>query len=191
MWLVVVAGGMGWLVSYKGRAGDPGRPPPLWPASSALPRAPDRPTLLLFVHPRCPCSRATLDELARLMAGCGDRVRTWVVFLHPAGTPADWARSDLWDEAARIPGVTVFDDDAAVETRRFAAATSGQALLYTVDGRLRYNGGLTPARGHAGDNRGRSALSRLLRSKADDAVESAGPVYGCPLFAPAEEDSPS
>lgn len=195
LWLVVAATGMAWLASYKGRPGDLGCPPPRWPVTSPLNRAADRPTLLVFAHPHCSCTRATLEELARLLAQCPGRVRTCVVFLHPAGTPPAWPRSDRWDQAGQIPGVVCIDDAGACETRRFGATTSGQALLYAADGSLRYHGGLTPARGHAGDNRGRSALLRLVLTGADDTALCTGPVYGCPLFAPEgdpdEEEQPS
>ncbi len=39
-----------------------------FPAHSALALAPDVPTLILFAHPHCPCTRASVHELAELMA---------------------------------------------------------------------------------------------------------------------------
>jgi hypothetical protein len=72
--------------------------------------------------------------------------------------------------------------------RRFGAATSGQGLLYDRAGRLRFQGGLTSARGHAGDNAGSAAIVALAQGRVPDTVET--PVYGCPLFA-SSQPSPS
>ena len=58
--LLVVAG----FVSLDGYAHGPGPadvPPPLWPEGAGP--APTEDTLLVFLHPRCPCSRATVEQL--------------------------------------------------------------------------------------------------------------------------------
>jgi hypothetical protein len=47
-------------------------------------------------------------------------------------------------------------------------------------GVLRYSGGITGARGHAGDNAGLRALTTALERPSPGV---AGPVFGCPLEA--------
>jgi hypothetical protein len=76
--------------------------------------------------------------------------------------------------------VTVLDDVDGTEARRFGALTSGQVVVYDADGRLRFSGGITPARGHAGDNAGRSAIIALLEGASSASVET--PVFGCSLL---------
>ena len=68
-----------------------------------------------------------------------------------------------------------------IESRRFGAATSGQALLYAADGRLLFAGGITESRGHRATTR---AARRSPRSSWSGGSGRAGhtPVYGCPLF---------
>ena len=66
-WLVAVTSGFGWLWRYAAAAGDPSVAPRSWPAASRLLRVADRAQLLMFVHPRCACSRASLDELGNLL----------------------------------------------------------------------------------------------------------------------------
>ena len=39
-----------------------------WPQGTQLVRPEGQPTLVLFLHPKCPCSRATLAELYHLYA---------------------------------------------------------------------------------------------------------------------------
>ena len=89
----------------------------------------------------------------------------------------------MWQPAARIQNVTVVRDDDGLEAQRFGAATSGQTFLYDSQGVLQFSGGITSARGHAGDNAGRAALISLLNR-----LETSQPrtnVFGCPLFASA------
>lgn len=162
------------------RAGAQAEAPALWPDGSTAERATGRSTLLLFAHPRCPCTRATLRELERIVARAGDRLLAQVLFCLPDGAPPGWEHGDLWEQAERLPGVRVARDPGAREARRFGAATSGDAVLYDAEGRLRYHGGITGSRGHEGDNAGRAAvLDHVLEGRAD-ACE--GPAFGCPLL---------
>lgn len=180
VWTTAVVGGLAYLWAYAAAAGDDGAPPDRWPTGSSLAAASERPTLLVFAHPRCPCTRATIGELAKLMAHCQGRVDARVVFVTPRDAADNWRTTDLWDAAREIPGVEDFDDDGGVEAARFSVATSGHALLYGADGRLLYSGGLTAARGHAGDNPGCEAIESMI-TQTEPASHHA-PVFGCELF---------
>ena len=114
-----------------------------------------------------------------------------MLFLKPEGFSNGWEQTDSWRIAAALPGVTAVRDDSGREARRFGAATSGQTLLYDAGGALLFSGGITAARGHAGDNAGRSELVSLLnRGRSDrtrtlnlgQSVHDATSVFGCPLF---------
>jgi hypothetical protein len=182
LWLSMVCAGIGLLWNYEGTPGvaaaaTPGR----WPADSRVKPAADRATLVMLAHPHCPCTRASIGELSRLMTQAQGRVTAYVLFVKPPGFSDGWVQSELWASAAAIPGVTPVLDDDGVEAARFHAATSGQAVLYDAAGNLLFSGGITSARGHEGDNAGRAAIVSLLTS--DKAVEHDTPVYGCPLFA--------
>lgn len=180
LWLGTLGVGEWLLSAYKTTPGEGGDPPATWPADSPIAGPSGRWVLVLFAHPHCPCTRATVGELALLMAGCKERVSAHVFFLKPASLPGGWKETDLWRSAAAIPGVQVWADPDGAEARRFGAATSGLALLYDGDGRLRFRGGITQARGHAGDNPGREALHTLLLEGGPALTET--PVFGCPLF---------
>ena len=134
----------------------------------------------MFLHPHCPCSRASLGELERLLAQVSKPPSVELVFLKPDGTPSDWAETDLWRSASAIPSAKVYCDKGGLEARRFNAATSGQTLLYDLEGRLRFQGGITVERGHAGDNPGRTALRELLQEGHSQQTKT--PVFGCELF---------
>lgn len=178
VWLVLVLAGASYLMIYETTPGTEEKTPRTWPAASPLALAPNRPTLVMFAHPRCPCTRASIGELAVLMAQCQGKVAAHVLFLRPEGAEG-WAETDLWRSAAAIPGVTVQWDEAGRAARDFGAATSGSVVLYDTKGALLFRGGITDARGHSGDNDGREGIVALLGHKETRNVIT--PVYGCSL----------
>jgi hypothetical protein len=180
LWLVIVGSGLSVLLGYENTPAVAAEPSALWPADSQVQRTPGRATLVMVVHPHCPCTRASIGELALLMAQTQGRVVAYVLFLKPAGFADDWEKTDLWQSAASIPGVTPIVDYDGVEAGRFHANTSGQTVLYDAQGHLLFSGGITIARGHAGDNAGRSAIVSLLNTGRAEQTET--PVFGCPLF---------
>lgn len=139
----------------------------------------------MLAHPLCPCTRASLGELSLVMAKAQGRLDAFVLFLKPEGTGKDWEQGELWRAAAAIPGVTVLRDEGGAQAERFGAVTSGQVLFYDAGGTLRFSGGITAARGHAGDNAGRAAVEALLGADAPPREGMAGhAVFGCALDDP-------
>jgi hypothetical protein len=181
-WLAAVASGLWLMLRFDLAPGAPGDPPFMWPRESRLERVTGTPTLVVVLHPRCPCSRATLGELELLLGRASDHLRTHVLFVAPAGVGSDWRETDLWRQARSIPGVMVSHDEGAAETRRFRVATSGHVLVYDRNGALAFSGGITSSRGHAGANLGRSAIDAIASGGAPDTRTAF--VYGCPLSDP-------
>ena len=179
VWLLAMAGGFALLLREENRAGEPATAPRTWPVASRIAHRDDRFTLLVFAHPQCACTRATLRDLERVLARARGNVTTYVVFALPAGAPDNWRRSALTQAARGISGVTVLMDPDELEARRFGARTSGQALLYGGDGRLRFAGGLTLGRAHEGDNAGSDAIVAQLAGSAPTPPSTA--VFGCAL----------
>lgn len=180
LWLIVVATGLSVLLVYENTPGAAAKPLASWPSDSQIQRAPGHATLVMLVHPHCPCSRASIGELALIMAQSQGRLEAYILFLKPAGFADNWEQTDLWRSAAAIPGVKPLVDHDGVEALRFHATTSGQTVLYDAEGRLLFSGGITIARGHAGDNAGRNAIVSLVNASIAEQAET--PVFGCPLF---------
>lgn len=179
LWALVVGGGL-WLVwSYEKAPGASASPSAHWPDDSRIERAKDRATLIMLAHPHCPCTRASIGELALIMARSQGRVTAYVLFVKPPDATDGWEETDLRQSAASIPGVRVVTDDGGIEAGRFRAATSGQTVLYDAQGRLLFSGGITGSRGHSGDNAGRSAVVSLLMKGEAEQTETS--VFGCPL----------
>ena len=185
LWIALVCCGFIVLFAYSSAPGTPGDPPRIWPAGSRLPRIEGRQTLLLFAHPRCPCSRASIYEFEKILSRTKAELNAVIVFIKPSGVEADWEKWDPWQRTQSIPGVQVFTDDGGAEALRFKAFTSGQALLYDPESRLRFQGGITASRGHEGDNEGKNAILSLLNGSIP--THSPTAVFGCPLRREQEE----
>ena len=178
-WFCAIAFGVIVLAAY---GNTPGKPAPVtaessWPAASQLIRRPGHKTLVLFAHPRCQCTRATLEEFHRILAQSQAIPTTYVVFTDSGHTDAE---APLWHIARAIPGVQVLKDGRN-EARVFQAFTSGQTFLFDESGTLRFGGGITAARGHAGDNTGADAVLSLIN--AGKTSQERTFVFGCALTA--------
>lgn len=174
----MVGGGM--ILAYEARPAPPVTAPAIWPAATRLTLDPQHPTLVMFAHPRCPCTRASLREFARILETCGAPVEARVEFFAPPAAGADWLDSPVRRLADSIPGITVEADIGGQECSRFgAAAASGTVVLYGPDGKLLFAGGITPSRGHEGDSAGGRAVLALLRGGPKQPITA--PVFGCPV----------
>ena len=189
-WVCAVSAGLAVMLRYENTPGLSEQAPSAWPAATRIPPPGARPSLVLFAHPRCPCTRATMSELARIMAQCEGKLDASVIFFTPQDPEPGWKQTALRREAAAIPGVRLLDDKEGQEARRFGAETSGQAMLYDASGHLLFSGGITASRGHEGDNAGSSAIVALVNSGRADRNNT--PAFGCSLLdAKATADSGS
>jgi hypothetical protein len=180
VWIVGAAAGLGWLADYSATPGAAASSQMTWPAGSRLPEPKASFQLVLFLHPHCPCSLATLGELERALVNVEDRCEVVLVFYRPArADPGEWAGGPLRERAARLPHVQIVDDDDGREALRFGATTSGHAMLFDASSRLVFSGGLTASRGHEGDNAGRAGVAAIFAGARHDAPTT--PVYGCSL----------
>lgn len=197
-WLALSAVAFGAIAERSSRPGIAGRAPASWPAASHLERTPGRATLVMVAHTKCSCTRASLSELERVMARAGARAEAFVVFVGPREAGVLDPRAT----ARAIPGVRVVEDDG--EARAFAAATSGQVMLYDSAGALVFRGGLTASRGHEGESVGGETVRRFF---VGDAAPTGAPaatpstptppstpttfvsdVFGCALFGRNDDD---
>jgi hypothetical protein len=180
VWIAALGAGLFTLWRYENAPGvDPMTAPQVWPVESRLLRVPGRASLVMIVHPKCPCSKATIGELARVMTNVQGLTQAHVIFYKPADVSADWSKTELWTAAAQIPGVSVGIDEGGVEQRRFGLVTSGHTLLYDKAGALQFSGGITAARGHSGDSAGRAAILSVLQHGRSDRHSAF--VFGCSL----------
>lgn len=185
VWLTAVVTGFLWAIDYDVRPAAVLAAPEQWPADSRLERPSQAPTVLMFVHPKCPCTRASLAELARIKEQAGEALSVQLVLVDLPELKVDWKRSGVWPSIKAIKDAKLWFDSEGVEGRRFAAKASGYTLVYDAAGRLAFSGGITGARGHFGPNANSDTLAAVAVHPHVGAAASqvpSTPVFGCPLF---------
>ncbi|MFT5094797.1 MAG: hypothetical protein ACI8P0_005144 [Planctomycetaceae bacterium] len=179
-WVILCVCGVASLVHYSNTAGADSAGIPAEVPSQAIDNNADY-TLLMFVHPHCSCSRASVRQLERILARCDGRVATRIYFYSPDDQPETWVRSALWDQARGIPGVKTQLDRNGSLARQCGVTTSGHVQLFDIRKQLQFSGGITVSRGHEGDNFGSSSVMAIIRGESDDQTTTETPVFGCQI----------
>lgn len=177
-WGLSVFVGLGMMIKYQvtpGRAASA-------PATLSLPVTNVRGQLLVFLHPQCECSLATVDELQRLMTATRGAISAKLYFYKPSSESESWCRNTrLWDAARLIPSATLLIDTDAKVAKAYGSRCSGQVLLYSTTSRqLVFKGGLTESRGHEGGSAGEDAISEFART--GKCATSKTDVFGCAIW---------
>lgn len=180
-WLLVVGFGIWALTARSFVPGISGNPKSVWPEASGLQRNVGGFTLVVALHPECPCSQATLEELDSIVTQCSSRLSVRIICVPYDDLVEPVERSRIWLRAKRISGITVIKDSHGVEVRRFDAETSGETRLYGPEGELLFHGGITASRGHVGANPGQSAIINFVDRGARASAPVVTPVFGCSL----------
>lgn len=197
-WLVVIAIGGWWQLSYERTPGLASANPPRYPDSGPIAARPGHPLAIMALHPRCPCSRASLAELEQLASANPD-LDLVVLACVPIDANDDWMSTDNCSKARAIPGVRLIPDPSGRTAAELGMKTSGHVIAYDADRRLVFSGGITAARGQTGPNPGLDALIAAFQksqpgdskpSRAASAAPALTPVFGCTLVAPEACEAP-
>jgi hypothetical protein len=167
--------------------------PEKWPQGAGIERPVREAQLLVFAHPFCACTGATIAELARLETLRRNRLPspTFLVF-RPSKT-SDWTWAAFQTVTRSLPDARVIWDDGGLAAARFHAIASGTVLLYSENGDLLFHGGVTGSRGHEGDNYGLDELTKALEATPGSPSQPKhSRVFGCALgFSQQEGDAGS
>jgi hypothetical protein len=172
VWICVVALGFAPLFSYAARPGPSGQAAVNLPAEAG-----GRARLIMTLHPRCPCSHASLSELDRLVAHLSRPTGIRLIFVGAEGND-----SSLLEQAQAIQGAVVEHDPSGAQAKLLGAQTSGDTFYYDTSGALRFHGGLTSSRGHEGQSPGQDAILALDAERETSTNQA--PAFGCLLDAP-------
>lgn len=181
VWLGLLAGGNAMLASYAHSPGEIAAPETASPNVEALRLTESMDPLAvrvsIFVHPDCPCTAASLDELAEAVRGAGAYVA-----LVASGPQAQAGRPALMrlEQRAQAEGWTLTLDYTGQHAKQHGARTSGHTVVYTPNHKLAFHGGVTASRGHRGPNPGIRAVHDLVRGQPTPTESH--PVFGCPIF---------
>ena len=179
-WGMSIAFGLYYLENYNITAGPAKTTPEIWPKRSGLHISRELPTLIMFAHPHCSCSKASLNELDRIIAQTHLLHDTYVVFYKPKKFNKTWLQSDLWKKAQNMQNVKIVTDEEGLIARLFGVQTSGHTVLYGSNEKLLFSGGITASRAHEGDNAGKSAILSVLKTGKSEIKKTKA--FGCTLY---------
>src|SRR5471030_653421 len=86
LWSAIIGAGFFYVLEYESTPADASIPPEVWPSESSLVPELSRRNLILAAHPRCPCTRATIGELAELMAQQSHSIVAHVLVFKPSSS---------------------------------------------------------------------------------------------------------
>ena len=135
--------------------------------------------MVVFLHPHCPCSRATLDAIKEILKNRSASIQINAVFVVPPEVQSGWEESPLLEECRSIPGIVTSLDFGGKESNLFGAKTSGDVFIFNSQGKVIFSGGITNGRGQVWTDRERETFESALTSP--NHIEHA-PTYGCALL---------
>jgi hypothetical protein len=177
VWLIILLFGHKLMNDYESEPGTIHSITKSWPAACQLNH--NGWTIVLAAHPFCPCTRATLNELNRLLSRCHSTPKIYALFYRPKKFEPNWNKTDLWREVSTFPGAIAIDDVDGLQSALFGADTSGETFLFSPEGKLLYHGGITAARGHEGDNAGEDSIISGINTGKVSVTDT--PAFGCAI----------
>lgn len=181
IWFGLVVAGFVHMASYQSAPGQSATAARRMPTVAQIKPVAGAGTIVMFIHPKCPCTQASLSELERLVGQIPAETRTYVVCAVPADVGEDWLDTALVSRAKSLADVVVLNDTDGEMLSAFDAKTSGETFVYGENTELIFHGGITPSRGHEGTNAGRVAVAELLGGRTEKSCTT--PIFGCPLVA--------
>jgi hypothetical protein len=176
IWVATIGAAFQAIRRFETTPGAAAVAPSSWPASTRVQRASDW-TLVMLIHPHCSCSRASVQELQAVIEHA-PAIRTTILVYRPSDFARGWENTEVVKAASRLRRARVVIDEDGREARLFGGFTSGQTFLFDRNGKLRFSGGITSLRGHAGINRGRTGIIDIVRSRP---ARASHPVFGCAI----------
>ena len=181
VWSVACAAGFWKLWVYGNTPSVSGEMNPAnWQIPAELVVTEDVHAMYVFAHPKCPCTRATFNELERLQAQFEGRMAIRVVFFEPMDADASWRRTGLWAQASQFPNAEIIPDPGGALAHSAGATSSGTVGVFDPDGQLLFWGGITPSRGHEGESVGLISVRSVL--SGGEPIQSRCDAFGCEIF---------
>lgn len=185
VWLISLVVGLKILWNYQTAPGVQQKKTTRIHSTSLIQLASQQPTLIMFAHPQCPCSKASIIELQGVAQKLRGQVNIKIYFIQPASKDRGWLESSSWALAKTIPDAQVLADPRGTMAKMFSARVSGETLLYSKEGELLFEGGITPSRGHVGENHGTRSIIEAVQTGLASIKRTQ--IYGCNLFTQEEE----
>ncbi len=177
-WLLLLPAAICVQLRYDSLPGIAAVPKTAWPAASKIKYSTITNTLVMVLHPRCPCSRASVQQVASMM-NTTNPPKCIFLFYTPSIFAKGWEKTDIWNQASEIPDSVLISDIDGRETKTSEHPHPDRPTFFDRQGFLRYSGGLTEGRGHQGECRNLEAAIKALNDSHKPTTF--GAVYGCPV----------
>lgn len=181
LWLLSCAALYSVLLKYESKGQDNASKTPQKIQNSDLGlKESEQFNLVMFVHPKCPCTMASLTELQKLKTRL-PKLKITIAFMTPDGMEkSDWLKTTNWQKAHEMTGIEFIEDYDGKLAKKFGAEVSGYTIVYNAKNELVYAGGITAGRGHEGDNEGEDKIIAVCNSKFVSSPKA--PAFGCGLI---------
>lgn len=140
-------------------------------------------TLVMAVHPDCPCTSASIEQLDRFLALHEKDTRAIALFwTDRSGNPPSNSleNNSYWQRLQKLDAVSLMKDPEGKTAESLGSLVSGTVTAYDAEGKLVFQGGLTATRGHAGPSPALDALNAILAGKPIPEI-STTMSFGCSL----------
>lgn len=135
--------------------------------------------IVMAVHPRCPCTSNSLDELQLATMDSESEANVSFLVYKPEDAPDSWNGKYIERLRKRFRDATIIKDPSGHLASRLDLHTSG-ALVVVRDGEILFRGGITAGRSCQQANLGSLTLREFLdNGNVSKSVET--PVFGCKL----------
>ncbi len=179
VWSASIALGFGALHLYEITPGPSGPSLGAWPATAAIQPVLGKINLVMAVHPRCPCTRASLAMLGEIVKNPKIEAAVRLLVYRPERSDADWAGSSCRAALSAIPNSERVDDPGGKFAESFGLATSGATVVFDATGQKQFQGGLTSATGRLELSAGGADVLAILAGRPTS--QPTAKVFGCAL----------
>jgi hypothetical protein len=144
-------------------------------------------TLIIGLHPHCPCTRGISEELNRLAAESED-YRFVVLASCPQDAMSSWMDTPSIRELERLPRTRIIADECGMIASSLGMIRSGHVIVIGADGFPRYSGGMTSSPLHSLGRPAREAATEVAVGTPLSATTAM--VFGCPLVSVSDCEEP-
>lgn len=185
LWLVGIVVGSVFMFQHEFTPGESRPAPASLPAKfrAITPEEGQNLTLFMAVHPDCPCTGSSLEQLDRFLTRYPTEARAVALFWVPKGEQGSNTQTtdgSYWKRLNKLNTVSTVVDPQGRMAEKLGSLVSGAVVAYDQNGSLVFQGGLTATRGHDGPSVGFDSLVALANQEATPEL-CRTPSFGCSL----------
>ncbi len=135
--------------------------------------------VVMALHPKCPCTKTSLEVLGRLLAIDSDSTYCSFLVSLPSDQSVSWIDTPITKLAMSLPNASLAVDVEAKRAHQLGLMNSGSVILVQSDGSVTFRGGITSGRTCSDESPGSVNAASLIRREIIAAITT--PTFGFPL----------